>query len=956
MAFAAVVSVEQLLKQMILHPDDAAPKSAIESFHGKIRSLQSSLEKMYPVRRSKRDKVNELESKIRETVYKAQDLIEAFISTQYSNSAFLLNYQRESKTRDKLHQAQDLLEALISGHSSQSAFLQNFEVETKKIKEAFHEAKVLIEALISANKSQSAFLVNLKENEGKLDQILAMAEEIASSMKEEQQTPLVKPETSKFSSRASKSSKIVGQQEDFRKLRDEILSKTTDLQVIPITGLPGIGKTTLARSIFDDKEIGERFLTRSWVTVGQEYNPAEIFSKLLASIQKSDGSVKQGNAEQLANQLYKSLQDSSKGYLIVVDDVWDTVVWDRIKNYFPNNYNCSRIVVTTRIDIIAGKVKSGFSHKMELLTKEQSWELLCEKVFGGGYCPPNLLAVGKSIAEHCGGLPLSITVVGGQLSAKMDNVEYWEIVEDDVKDAANSEAETYMEILSRSYEHLPAKLKGCFLYMGAFPEDSEIHVSKLVKLWLAEGFLIRKGKSSFEDIARQCIADLLDRNLIFPLKFSSNGKVKTCGMHDSIRHVAEIKSIKECFFVSVKKFPSRQTSQPHRGEVGGTLKGKEAQRRLSVHKNILMCMEDVYESAKLIKPARTLVYAGHYHHHPLPYCLVYDWLRVLDALTVHLIEFPNELVKLIHLRYLSLTFNGKLPASLSQLKNLLVLIVRRHPKIIIMGKSILPVEIWYMKQLRHILLTECDFPNLPQIQEEDSPLLVNLQSLSTINASNCTPEFFKNVPNLKKLGVWIESPGPVRLYLDNLPDLEAFKFRVLNPIPGKEIDLQRDLVFQKKLEKLSLSGCGLPWDRLNDIGQFPCLQVLKLRHFAFQGQGWIPEDEQFPELKLLLIECLDLEYLRIGFFCCENLERLVIKNCYELKEIDEELGSIGTLKHVELIGCNYETVDCAEEIRKELRDRGRDLPLRVYSSWGEKSSPNGMQISAHASISCQRSC
>ncbi|KAL1568280.1 putative late blight resistance protein R1A-4 [Salvia divinorum] len=781
MAFAAVVSVEQLLKQMILHPDDAAPKSAIESFHGKIRSLQSSLEKMYPVRRSKRDKVNELESKIRETVYKAQDLIEAFISTQYSNSAFLLNYQRESKTRDKLHQAQDLLEALISGHSSQSAFLQNFEVETKKIKEAFHEAKVLIEALISANKSQSAFLVNLKENEGKLDQILAMAEEIASSMKEEQQTPLVKPETSKFSSRASKSSKIVGQQEDFRKLRDEILSKTTDLQVIPITGLPGIGKTTLARSIFDDKEIGERFLTRSWVTVGQEYNPAEIFSKLLASIQKSDGSVKQGNAEQLANQLYKSLQDSSKG---------------------------------------------------------------------------------------------------------------------------------------------------------------EIHVSKLVKLWLAEGFLIRKGKSSFEDIARQCIADLLDRNLIFPLKFSSNGKVKTCGMHDSIRHVAEIKSIKECFFVSVKKFPSRQTSQPHRGEVGGTLKGKEAQRRLSVHKNILMCMEDVYESAKLIKPARTLVYAGHYHHHPLPYCLVYDWLRVLDALTVHLIEFPNELVKLIHLRYLSLTFNGKLPASLSQLKNLLVLIVRRHPKIIIMGKSILPVEIWYMKQLRHILLTECDFPNLPQIQEEDSPLLVNLQSLSTINASNCTPEFFKNVPNLKKLGVWIESPGPVRLYLDNLPDLEAFKFRVLNPIPGKEIDLQRDLVFQKKLEKLSLSGCGLPWDRLNDIGQFPCLQVLKLRHFAFQGQGWIPEDEQFPELKLLLIECLDLEYLRIGFFCCENLERLVIKNCYELKEIDEELGSIGTLKHVELIGCNYETVDCAEEIRKELRDRGRDLPLRVYSSWGEKSSPN----------------
>ncbi|XP_057804251.1 putative late blight resistance protein homolog R1A-4 [Salvia miltiorrhiza] len=874
MAFAAVVSVEQILQQL-LHSDEDYPKSEIKAFHVKIRSLQSFLEKIYPVRRSIRDEVNELESKIRDTVYEAQDLIEAFIS--------------------------------------------------------------------SHNNSPSVFLENLKENAGKLDPIVAKAKEIADSMKVEQQPSPAKFKTSK-SSRASKSWKIVGQDEDFRKLRYEILNKTPDRQVIPITGLPGIGKTTLARSIFEDRDVVDRFAIRSWVTVGQEYNAGEIFLKLLASIeskgQKSDGSdstkVSPGNAEQIALQLYNSLLDNR--YLIVVDDVWDTVVWDRIKNYFPDNKNCSRIVVTTRMDKIAGKVKSDFSHQMQPLNKETSWDLLREKVFGDGHCPPNLLTIGRSIAEHCGGLPLSITVVGGQLSQEMETVEYWEIVEEDTKAAAKSERETYLEILSRSYEHLPARLKGCFLYMGAFPEDSEILVSKLVKLWVAEGFLIQTKSLSFEDSAEQCLNDLVDRNLVFPLKFSSSGRVRSCGMHDSIRHLAETKSEEERFFVSVKKFPSQRNQS--RGEIADALRGKDTQRRLSVHKNILMCMEDVYESAKAIKSGRTLLYAGHYHHHPLPFCLTYDWLRVLDALTVHLIEFPSELVELIHLRYLSLTYNGRLPASLSQLKNLLVLIVRRHPKIIIMKKSILPVEIWYMKQLRHILLTECDFPDVPGIQGGNSPLLENLQSLSNINASRCSEEFFKNMPNLKKLGIWIEAPGPVNMYLDHLPDLEAFKFTVLNPIPGKEIELQRSLVFPETLRKLSLSGCGLPWDRMADIGKLPCLQVLKLRQFAFQGPEWIPEDKQFPELKLLLIECLDLEYLNVGFFCCENLESLIIKNCYELKEIDEELASIGTLKQVELVGCNYVAVDCVEKMREERRDSGKDLPLRVYSSWGKESSPH----------------
>ncbi|XP_042039549.1 putative late blight resistance protein homolog R1B-14 [Salvia splendens] len=979
MAFAAVVLVEQIIQQF-LHSDnlyeyDDCLKSEVKAFHHKIESLQSSLGKIYPINSRIRKKVHELESDTRKVVYAAQDRIEEFISSQIYRSAFLQKLKETtgeletilsgeiSSARDSIKQILEqvlLCDDLFPCDDCPRSEIESFHADIRYLQSSIRSeengnelrskiSKVLdlIKAFISSQTAQSAFLQNLKEIRGKLDPIVATAKEIADSMEKKQQTSAqssANAETSKY----SRASKVVGQEKDFKKLKDVILQDTPDRLIIPITGLPGIGKTTLARCIFEDKEVGDGFAIRSWVTVGQEYNAGEIFSKLLASVHKRDGSdstkTNHWNAEQLAVQLHKSLFNNR--YLIVVDDVWDIVVWDRIKKYLPDNNKSSRVVVTTRIDNIAVKVESNFDcHKMKELDKNESWELLREKVFGDAHCPPDLMIIGKSIANNCRGLPLSITVVGGQLSQEIKNTEYWKTVEEDIRAAIDLSGEDYLRaILSRSYEHLPCRLKGCFLYMGAFPEDSEVTVSKLVKLWVAEGFLEQTELLlSLEDNAEQCLTDLLDRNLIFPLKFSSNGKVKTCGMHDSIRSLAEIKSEEESFFVSVKKFPSQRNRSS--GLIADSLKGKDTQRRISVHKNILMCMEDVYKSAKSVKPARTLLYAGHYHHHPLPFCLSYHWLRVLDALTVHLTKFPKGLVKLIHLRYLSLTYNGKLPASLSQLKNILVLIVRRHPKVVIMGKPVLPVEIWYMKQLRHILLTECDFPDLSGIQVGNTPLLENLQSLSSINVACCTEGFFKNMPNLKKLGIWIEAPGPINFDPDLLPELEAFKLTVLKPIPGKEIKLQKSLVSPMKLKKLSLSGCGLAWECMADIGKFPCLQVLKLRQFAFQGPEWTPVKEQFPMLKLLLIECLDLEYLKLGRFCCESLESIIIKNCYELQEIDQELIRIGTLKHVELVGCNYDVVHCAEEMRDELSDAGKEWQLRIYSSWGEESSPDGMQLS-----------
>ncbi|KAL0385140.1 UNVERIFIED_CONTAM: hypothetical protein Sradi_2908300 [Sesamum radiatum] len=88
-------------------------------------------------------------------------------------------------------------------------------------------------------------------------------------------------------------------------------------------------------------------------------------------------------------------------------------------------------------------------------------------------------------------------------------------------------------------------------------------------------------------------------------------------------------------------------------------------------------------------------------------------LRVLDALTIRFYGFPTELVKLIRLRYLSFTYNGKLPASISKLCNLEYLIVHQYLSIRSSRAhhSNLPMEIWDMKQLRHLQVMGSDLPD-----------------------------------------------------------------------------------------------------------------------------------------------------------------------------------------------------------------------------------------------------
>ncbi|KAM0059363.1 putative P-loop containing nucleoside triphosphate hydrolase [Helianthus debilis subsp. tardiflorus] len=168
-------------------------------------------------------------------------------------------------------------------------------------------------------------------------------------------------------------------------------------------------------------------------------------------------------------------------------------------------------------------------HRLRFLTVEESWDLLQQKVFADdGCCPINLQETGKQIAERCRGLPLAILVISGLLAKTEKSVEFWSQVLDSMGSYIVSDSEQCMNTLSLSYNHLPQHLKSCFLYFGAFKEDFEISVRKLMWQWVAEGFV----KSGTENVAEEYLVDLIDRSLVVADQKRSDTGVKVCRVHD----------------------------------------------------------------------------------------------------------------------------------------------------------------------------------------------------------------------------------------------------------------------------------------------------------------------------------------------------------------------------------------------------------------------------------------
>ncbi|XP_047979974.1 putative late blight resistance protein homolog R1B-14 isoform X2 [Salvia hispanica] len=384
-----------------------------------------------------------------------------------------------------------------------------------------------------------------------------MLRQLDSSM---EQLKLVDKKMPFSSSSTFKSAVVVGIDEDLMQLKDRLIGQQQKkLEIVPIVGMGGVGKITLARKLYEDPLIVSHFAYRAWTTISQDYNMPQILKRLLCCI---TGQECNEHNDALKVMLHKSL--FGRKYLIVLDDIWSTQFWDEIRMYFPDNNNGSRIVITTRESDVGNYASSSSpQHQVRLLSESESWNLLHQLVFGEEECPLVLQEIGRKIAKDCGGLPLAVSVIGGLLSKMERSKDVWMKIRDNVIAAISGSDKRCSTILSLSYNHLPNHLKPCFLYMAAFPEDYEIKGSRLKHMWIAEGFVKSNGERSLEEEAKDLLKSLIDRNLFLVRKYNKNGKPWSYSMHDTLRDLCIKKSAEDIFLNGSNKLtfcnPRRMT-------------------------------------------------------------------------------------------------------------------------------------------------------------------------------------------------------------------------------------------------------------------------------------------------------------------------------------------------------------------------------------------------------------
>ncbi|XP_078149396.1 putative disease resistance protein RGA3 [Carex rostrata] len=640
-----------------------------------------------------------------------------------------------------------------------------------------------------------------------------------------------------------------------------------NVRVCGIVGMGGIGKTTLAKRIFNDRRI-EGFQLKIWVCISKEVRIVEVFKCLIRGAQGDHGAVHVQERSELVPLLESLVQ--GKKFLFVLDDVWEesqAVLKDWLRAPMSRGAHGSRLLVTTRDGNVANRMGASKSHRVKKLSDEDGWSLLVKQVFQNEKESEieEFKQIGLQLVEKCDGLPLAIKSIGGVLYMKPKTKGEWQaVLRSDVwsKDGLPKDVHRALYL---SYEDLSSPLKQCFIFCSLFPEDFFYRKSYIIYMWLAEGFL--PNKRDFWNLGTGHYTELVLRNLLEEIGTNQYGE-KSLKMHDLLwsfaRHLGKNENcvLREASDVKTE--------------------GSQKIRRLSIEGN-----EVNSRVIRKEKGLRTLLL-----HHSKPeiglddLCKALSNLRILDLSESNFSILPNSLCDLVHLRYLD---------------------VKRSEV------TELPNSIGNFKYLVYLNLSFCS--NLSHVPQN----IINLQELKFLDITESRIE--KIPAGLKKLDKLIELHGfqPYQNNLEGFSSLDELEtlsnliilsLECLEKVSDMNLAKQANLLSKDQLRELTLGYTTLSSEQqlsqtnekkmttenvLNELRPPPCVQSVTIEnYFGAHLPNWLNSGAYLPNLKYLWIDdcaCYE-EVASLGLL--PNLEFLGVFGADSVVNIGEEflLGGI----------------------------------------------------------------
>ncbi|KAL7261594.1 hypothetical protein ACSBR1_000100 [Camellia fascicularis] len=696
---------------------------------------------------------------------------------------------------------------------------------------------------------------------------------------------------------------IVGIQEDVNALVKRL--KTSDDNggcnaILSIVGAVGSGKTTLAQAIYKSKGVKRYFNGgRAWVFFSKDYKKEDLLLSLLKQLESSKDKC-EGGVPLNPEQVLVDMLSSENRYLVVVDNVHaDGGVWDELKHVFLKTRNgYSKIILTTCHEQVGNCSSSVDLHRMKGLNRQESWKMFLNKARPRErftkYASQDQNMV--KILEICQGMPLRIVLLAGLLSTKSSDDELSQVLEYICRQCHAH----LFNIQSFCYHDLPADRKLCLIYLALFPKEFDIPVRRLVRLWLAEGFVKRSPTMASEDVAGEYFEDLVNRNLIQISKFRSDGSPRRCrlpsALHDYL--LGKTQEI-NLFHVHRSNFDYNKEAE-----------GQFVLRRIVEYQDIKNCSLNFsqlqylrsYISFNIQKkdiPAREVANFVK----KIIGSRGFGLLRVLDLEGVCKPSLPDKLGVLFNLRYLGLrwTFLDNLPKSVGDLPNLETLDLK-HTNI-----NSLPNSIWKLKHLRHLNLNEIRL-DMPKKPLRLLPGLLTLWGLFVDDKSSIKNGLSK-LHDLRELGItfnlilessldladWIseltslqslrlrskdERGRPSKLHLKSLSALDKLSHLNLLGSLQKLPDIHD---FPSGLKVLTLSISRLTEDPMPTLGQLQSLTVLRLLANSYLGTKIVCPVGGFCKLKGLKLWMLnDLVEWDVEEGAMPNLKELNIRCCYKL--------------------------------------------------------------------------